>query len=490
MNLVKIIKAALSTPYFWLGLILIGAFWVRTYRIDRPLADWHSWRQADTAAVSRNFIKEGFSPFAPKFDDMAPLSEGSLPNPERYRFVEFPLYNILVWLVWLKFPFQESMARLVSIFLSLGSVTFLFLITRRYFGNLLSLLATFIFAFLPYNIFYSTVIMPEPLLVFSMLGTLLFFDLWLEKNNNFLRNIIFGILAVLFSAMALLTKPVAIFLAPPLLYISYRQFGLSFFKSVKIWLFVLLTLLPFGFWRFIALQHPEGIPRFMWLIDGHNLRFKGAFFYWIFHDRFSRLILTVGGFALLVLGLLHRGKKGDLFFLSWLFGMVLYLIVFSTGNVIHDYYQVPIIPILSIFVAKGVAFLLEQKVSIIQRVLLIFVAIFLLGLTFFLSWREVRTLFNINNPTIVEVGKIADEILPKDAKVIAPYGGDTAFLYQTNRPGWALPYLPIGEMRQIGATHYVTVNINSEANDVRREYKTLIFENDYAIFDLREKISQ
>ncbi|KKS90138.1 MAG: hypothetical protein UV66_C0008G0013, partial [Candidatus Woesebacteria bacterium GW2011_GWA1_43_12] len=35
-------------------LILVLAFVVRLWRIDAPLADWHSWRQSDTAAVARN----------------------------------------------------------------------------------------------------------------------------------------------------------------------------------------------------------------------------------------------------------------------------------------------------------------------------------------------------------------------------------------------------------------------------------------------------
>ena len=35
----------------------------RLYRVTGPVADWHSWRQSDTAAVARNFTKFGFDPF-------------------------------------------------------------------------------------------------------------------------------------------------------------------------------------------------------------------------------------------------------------------------------------------------------------------------------------------------------------------------------------------------------------------------------------------
>src|SRR5438309_12010707 len=84
---------------FALALVLCIALFCRLYKISRPIADWHSWRQADTAAVSRNFIKEGFNPFIPKYDDMSTQANG-LDNPQRYRFVEFPIYNSLVALVW------------------------------------------------------------------------------------------------------------------------------------------------------------------------------------------------------------------------------------------------------------------------------------------------------------------------------------------------------------------------------------------------------
>lgn len=82
---------------------------------------------------------------------------------------------------------------------------------------------------------------------------------------------------------------------------------------------------------------------------------------------------------------------------------------------------------------------------------------------------------------------MANLILPKNAKVIAPYGGDTAFLYQTKRHGWPIAYLSLEEMRQIGATHYVTVNINSEARDLMAVYKTLYVDDKFAIIDLTQK---
>ena len=486
--LLKIIKEIFTSPYLWLGLILIAAFQVRTYRLERPLADWHAWRQADTAAVSRNFVKEGFTVLEPKYDDMSPVSEESLPNPGRFRYVEFPFYNLIVSALWLGTGISEPVARIVSIVFSLGAIVFLFLLTREFSNNLFALVASAIFAFLPFNIYYSTVIMPEPMLLFTMLGSLYFFKLWID-GNTLVKDLILGFLAILFFAVALLLKPTSAFLLLPIFYLAYTKYGLNFIKSAKVGIFLIISPLPFLAWRVISLAHPEGIPRWLWLLNTSGIRFKGAFFYWIVQDRLGRLILTLPGFGLFILGLVSKPfKKENLFFYMFLASMLAYVVVFAQGNVTHDYYQVPLLPILSIFVAKGVYFLVTFGKNLIQKGAGVLLALFLLILMFGLGWREVRDLFNINDQKIVEAGEVANLILPKDAKVIAPYGGNTVFLYYTQRPGWAIGLLPIPEMREkLGATHYVTVNFNSEAADLAAAYKTLYSNNRFVIIDLTQK---
>src|SRR5579863_6695915 len=79
----------------YLVVIFILSVGVRLYHFSGPIADWMSWRQADTAAVTRNFIKDGFTPLYPKFDVLNSLNMPVVPNPNRYFFAEFPIYNIL-----------------------------------------------------------------------------------------------------------------------------------------------------------------------------------------------------------------------------------------------------------------------------------------------------------------------------------------------------------------------------------------------------------
>lgn len=122
----KILDLLFDSKYTILLLIpiVIGAVFVRTYRIHNPVADWHSWRQADTAAVSRNFVKDGFNPLFPQYDALNPLNETGQPNPHRYFFAEFPLYNILTYVAYINFGIHEEYARMISIFFSCLTVIF------------------------------------------------------------------------------------------------------------------------------------------------------------------------------------------------------------------------------------------------------------------------------------------------------------------------------------------------------------------------------
>ena len=101
------------------------------------------------------------------------------------------------------------------------------------------------------------------------------------------------------------------------------------------------------------------------------------------------------------------------------------------------------------------------------------------------SWFEIRGFYWINNPIIVTAGKKANALLPKNAKVIAPYGGDTAFLYQTGRQGWPQGF-EIEDKVKKGATHYVSVNpSDAEVTYVKENYHTIYEGDGFIIISLQ-----
>lgn len=438
-----------------LAAILIIALAVRLYEIKRPLADWHSWRQADTAAVARNFIKEGYNPLIPRYDDMSSQANG-LDNPNRYRFVEFPIYNSLVAAIWSIFTISVTSARLVTVAITLGSTVLLYLLVKYFSGVKTATLAAFFFATIPYNVFYSSTILPGPLMVFSVLAMYLSFARWLENTRDWS----WGVAAVIFANLAILSWPIALFFMLPLLYLAFEKYGPSLYRKPHLLVFAIASTVPFLAWRLWMTQFPEGIPNWRFLLNEGDIRFKGAFFRWLIAERIAGLILSAAGFALFIIGLIRKNEyKEKLFYLSWLAAVAVYFIIFASGNVRHDYYQIPFVPIAAIYIAKGVRFLTGLPSTHFQKYLGPVLAIVLVVLMYAFGFYAVRGFYWINRPQIVAAGLAVDTILPKDAIVIAPYNGDAAFLYQTNRHGYPIVDRPLEILIDNGAKYLVSTDV-------------------------------
>lgn len=481
----KKIFSWLKNPVCYLLIILAIGFTVRLYKIDNPVADWHSWRQADTAAVARNFYKEGFNPLIPRYDDMTGVAEYPVPNPQRYRFVEFPIYNSLIFFTYvLNGGVDEKLARLISILFSLGSTIFIYFITKRYFGILTALLSSLLFAVLPFNIFFSRVILPEPALVFFSLGMFYFADRWIFENTKRLYFI-----SVFFAICAFLIKPTAAFYLLPLLYSFYKKEQRLWPIPSRYFWWLIIALLPFIGWRLWISQHPEGIPASNWLFNGNGIRLKPVFWKWILGDRFGREILGVTGTVLFFIGLLIKPGLKESFLPHLLaFSSFLFLIVFATGNVQHDYYQTLIIPALVIFAARGFVLLFNGIPNFLPRILTMPIAVLFLTMMIYSGWWEVKGLYQINNPAIVEAGKMADKLLPKDAIVVAPYNGDTSFLYQINRPGWPVVAYPVKDLIDMfKVRYYISTAKDAKTKWVMRKYTVLVDKPDFVIVDLTKE---
>jgi hypothetical protein len=87
----------------------------------------------------------------------------------------------------------------------------------------------------------------------------------------------------------------------------------------------------------------------------------------------------------------------------------------------------------------------------------------------------------------ITIGQRADLLLPKEALVIAPYGGDTTFLYYINRSGWSVVDKRLQEMIDRGATHFISNFRDDGTNRVARLYTIVEETPEYVIVDLRQK---
>lgn len=456
---------------------------LRVYKLNGAVADWHSFRQADTASVARIFVSDGIDILHPRYHDLSNIQSGK-DNPQGYRMVEVPLYQAVAAVFSRTFPrvSVDVWLRLVSIGSAAG-ITVLVMSFAYAFGGLSwAMWSGFFYAALPYSVFYGRAILPETFASFWALLSVYVVSKSVQKSDVSVPGIV---IAGVSAAVALLSKPTAGFLLTPVPYLLWKEWKLSWKSAGAAVVFGAITLIPFLWWRQWITQYPEGIAVFDWLFNKADIRFKGAWFHWIFAQRIGTLILGVWGVILLGFGLLApNSKKEGSVLVWWILGSLSYVSILAAGNVQHDYYQIMLVPVLSLLCGKGVSYVLgERKFSVVSRYGLVSVSV-LFALAF--SWFTVRTYYWINRPEIIEAGQAADRVLPKDAKVIAPYNGDTTFLYQTRRSGWPLGF-DIDDKITMGATHYVTVSPTDddfETMTLARDY-TVIERNDhFAIIDL------
>ncbi len=455
---------------------------VRLYRVNAPLADWHSFRQADTASVAREFVENGYNLLKPRYHDLSNIQSGQ-PNPDGYRMVEFPLYNALhagfyqVFGTWMSF---ESAGRMVSIIASLLSGYLLFLIVKNETNWLVGTLTAGFFLFLPFNIYYSRTILPGPLMTMLSLGSIYFFSVspssWFSIQNT---------IALVLGALAILVKPYAIFLLiPSYLVIGIKKINLRNLLRVAGYEFIIIS--PFLAWRFWIKQFPAGIPVNQWLLNQNNIRLRPAWWRWLFGERLGKLILGYWGLIPFGIGLIYSVKaKFNWLFYSLFGGIFAYFVVFAWGNVQHDYYQIIAVPVVSIFLAKGVYFLLHppKNINFFPSLLLLVSSLIF---SFGFSWYQIREYYKINQPEIITAGNAVDNLVPKNAKVIAPYQGDTAFLYQTKRRGWPAVTRDVEDLIEMGAEYYVSVNYDQTTAELKERCQIIEENDDFVIINLNQ----
>lgn len=503
--------------YLILSVIIIGGFLVRLYKVGNPIADWHSWRQVDTASVARIYSDFGIDVLHPKYYDISTIQTGTL-NMEGYRFVEFPLRDALHALTVNAIPscpsFEvtlpkppvknttsrlltflglgvnngvvspncfEIWGRLISIFSALITCFALFFLGRRFAGKWVGIAAAFFYAFLPFNIYFTRVILPEPMAVMFAILSVWFFSVYIDRDSK-----LFLFLSAITFAGGILLKPFVGFYILPMLYLAVKKYGIrKLIFNIPLILALDLALIPFFGWRIWMDKYAEGIPHYAWAFNGDGIRFRPAFWRWIFIERLGNLILGIWGLIPFSWGIITKNKKEPIF--EWmLVGMFMYVTIVATANIRHDYYQTIIIPAVALVLAKGAVSMwkvkrVRQKTS---KILLLFSIFLMFGASFY----QVREFYKVNHPEFLDAGKAADELLPKDALVIAPDNGNTVFLYYTRRQGWPVLEEDIKDTINKGADYFVSVNKNdADTTNFKSRFETVKEGPNYIILDLHKE---
>lgn len=477
---------------FPLLLIIFFGLLLRFYKFSSPLADHHSWRQADSAAVIRNLERNNFNWAFPQWNNLMPTNAGNLPNPNRYFFEDFPLaYDIYPAILYRFFGPKIEWARLVSIIFSSLTIVFLFSLVKNLTGPAVAYLTSFFYAIFPFSVFFSRGIFQEIGVNFYALAALFSLERWLVTKKPH-----FFIPAIIANILLFLAKPYSLVIIIPELYLFFRRRGIRFWQEKPTVFYFLFSFLPFLLWWAWVRRFPEGIPYSGWLLNEGNIRFRGAFFWWIFLQRIAILIL--GGYGLIFFGagLIAGWFKRDGLMYLWLASLMVYVLVIARGNVTHDYYQIPLLPVIFYFSAKGVIYWWEAARSAVEKLKTGILIVFFLIFSLAFSWHEVRGFYEIKSGVDL-AGPFIDSNTPRQALIIAGDGADSTLLYNCNRNGWTIGFGALMEntpevierLRSEGADFYVTTQINQiRGTDFEKYLKShylLIKETDqFVVYDL------
>lgn len=466
-----------------LGFILIIAGAFRSFKITSPLIEFHSWRQSDTAAVARNYARDGINLLLPKYDDVSPLQTG-VDNPNGYRMVEFPLYNAVIALFYRLVPTLgiTVWGRLISLFESLIIITCLYAIAKREMDRLAASIASLIFAIMPFFVFYTRAILPE-----TMAAMLVLISVCTIYTKQSWRRI--GVSLVTFS-LAVLVKPTTIFYGLAIAYLLVRT---QPFKAKRIALrigAIAFALVPFGLWRLYIQRFPEGIPASAWLITSvstggamYSIFFRPAFFRWIFYERLDILILGSYNLVLFINGLLARTKT--LLPLALLISSGAYVFTFQGGNVQHEYYQILILPTVALFAGLGAAQLVKAAHDQKYRIATYIIIGCAITAGWFISWDKVYHYY-YSLSDIPQFAKIVQTFTKPTDRIVVDTAGDTTALYAFDRKGSPGIYSKVDVMKEKGYGYVFTYN-HTTADSLQKDDPTItrIFENDrFVLFKL------
>jgi 4-amino-4-deoxy-L-arabinose transferase-like glycosyltransferase len=413
--------------------------------INAPIIGVHSWRQADTAALARNFYQNHLPIWLPQVD-WGGVSSG-------YAETDFPIYSYGVSKLYQFFGLHESLARGLSLICSLAALLLLQRFSSRLFGVKAGWWGALFFAVLPLSVFYGRSVQPEALLMLASALTLERGLAWQQMGGNInLALTGFGL------TLASLIKVLPLFwLGLPLLWLCWRRWqlwlvGILALIATVAWYYhahhlYLETGLSFGFWGTKA-------ARYGW-IDLLNWRYWGDILL-----RFSLRGLGILGLPLLIWGLWLPKKGMEEKILPIGLGAVLVAgAIAPSSSYIHEYYQLPLLLFACPILGKAMQNFQENSNQIQRRALVIGFTLLLitsLAVLRFDYWNKENI---AKNPTWLQAQQIKAKTL-NEQPLISVTAGDPTLLYLSERKGWlvspdSLDATLLNQLKQEGASAVV-----------------------------------
>ena len=405
---------------FWAGAVCVGAILARLIAIDQPFIDSWSWRQADVAAIARNYWQGGFHFAYPQIDWAGPAAG--------YVGSEFPILPFLAAVSYLFTGVHEWIGRSESLLFFALSLPFFAGLVSDIFGKTASVWALIFYAFMPLSIMASRSFIPDmPSLALCIVG-LYCCRRWLQGADG--KMFVAAALAI---SLALLVKLPSAITGAPLACLVFERHGIDAFRRRSLWLLAAIVLVPSALWYWHAWRISRDFyPNHFFGAGG--LQIMSLDWYWGIAKRIVDANLTIVPIILAVAGLVIARKQNRSNFFEWWLGvMILFIIVVGYGNR-HPWYQLPLVPVAAAFAGCAMA----RFTAILQSRRMVFLALgaLILGCFAVQSYGALRYFYRPAAADLRNLGLALKSHTPPDSLVVIPDYGDPTALYYGERKGW------------------------------------------------------
>jgi hypothetical protein len=272
------------------------------------------------------------------------------------------------------------------------------------------------------------------------MATIYAFSRWIYEDRN-----IYGTWAAISFIFAVLLKVPNLYLILPILFIAFVKFGWRFIRQPKLWTFLLLSFVPIGLFSYHQYLVRTAFPnpamtnfKLEFILKYIKVYLTGKMFYKASFDNLVSYTLTPIGFTLFSFGLFIKPiNKKEWLFHVWLLSVGLFFLLMPAQS-IQGYYQIHLLPVACIFIAKAAMAAAELQVFryrlLPKKVSLALFSLIILTSVFRYSYAYYRVPENFKY--VVETGRAIDHLTEKDALVIASIENGPDLVYYSNRKGW------------------------------------------------------
>jgi hypothetical protein len=259
------------------------------------------------------------------------------------------------------------------------------------------------------------------------------------------RNGIYIVASSIFCLFAILIKaPYVFYWLLPLGYILYYEKAIKWFMPYT-FLFVLILIL-FYLWQQHAHMINSRSPDLFYILGyRHMIMSPGWYFgtlaqrldlysYWVLLQRGLLEVAGIGGISFFFIGFFQKENQNSYTtILFWMMGVVIFVFTFFNLNLVHNYYQIPLLAPVAILCALGI-----NKIHARYSIQKWYLVSILIGLNVFYSF---LTYYKIPEDEI-EIARILEKHTGEKDLLIVTYNSmdcrNPNILYRAHRKGWSV----------------------------------------------------